>query len=49
MSENQTVEDYPCRRCQVFIGEIDASLNINDSFRCGRTVAHGALGRLHPA
>lgn len=44
MSENQTVEDYPCRRCQVFIGEIVASLNIDDSFQCKRTFAHGVLG-----
>lgn len=44
MSENQTVEDYPCRRSRAFIGEIDASLNIDNSFRCGRTVARGVLG-----
>lgn len=44
MSENQTVEDYPCRRCQVFIGAIVASLNIEDSFQCERTFAHGVLG-----
>ena len=44
MSENQIVEDYLCRRCQVFIGEIVASLTINDSFQCERTFAHGVLG-----